>query len=283
MLSDRYWSQAVPGAGPVQQRRRSYSVLPLATEIVITDPVLKQNYQGLQVNLRKRYSRGLELTASYTYSHAMSDNAGFYGTPIGNSANMQNYGDRRAEWGPASMDIRHNFIGSGNYELPFGRNRRYLSGASRFVNGVLGGWVTSGVLTLRTGLPLTIVESADASNTGSSAPRPNVVSNPILPGDQRTPTQWFNTAAFVTQAPGTFGNAGPGIVRNPGITNFDLGLQKRFPITESKWLEFRTEAFNISNTPLFTTVSSSLGGSSFGRITAAQAERQVQFALKFYF
>ena len=283
MLSDRYWSQAVPGPGPVQQRRRSYSVLPLATEIVVTDPVLKQNYQGMQLNLRKRYSKGLELTASYTYSHAMSDNAGFYGTPVGNSANMQNYGDRRAEWGSASMDIRHNFIGSGSYELPFGHNRRYLKGASGIVNGVLGGWVTSGVLTLRTGLPLTIVESADASNTGSSAPRPNVISNPFLPGDQRTPTQWFNTAAFVTQAPGTFGNAGPGILRNPGIRNLDFGLQKRFQVTESKWFEFRTEAFNISNTPLFTSVSSSLGGSSFGKITAAQAERQVQFALKFYF
>jgi hypothetical protein len=283
MLSDRYWSQALPGPGPVQQRRRSYSVLPLATEIVVTDPVLKQNYQGLQLNVRKRYSKGLELTASYTYSHAMSDNAGFYGTPVGNSANMQNYGDRHPEWASASMDIKHNFIGSYNYELPFGHNRRYLKSASRLVSGVLGGWVTSGVLTLRTGLPLTIVESADASNTGSSAPRPNVIANPTLSGSQQTPTQWFNTAAFVTQPAGTFGNAGPGILRNPGITNLDFGLQKRFAITESKWFEFRTEAFNISNTPLFTTVGNSLGGSSFGKITAAQAERQVQFALKFYF
>src|SRR4029077_818530 len=99
--------QAVPGSGPVQQRRRSYSVLPLASEIVVTDPVLKQNYQGLQVNLRKRYSKGLELTASYTYSHAMSDNAGFYGTPVGNSANMQNYGDRRGGGGGGFNWSRH--------------------------------------------------------------------------------------------------------------------------------------------------------------------------------
>ena len=283
MLSDRYWSQAVPGPGPVQQRRRSFNVLPRATEIVITDPVLKQNYQGLQANLRKRFSKGLELTASYTYSHAMSDNAGFYGTPVGNSANMQDYGNRRAEWGPASMDIRHNFISSYSYELPFGRNKRFLTGASRFTNAVLGGWVTSGVLTLRTGLPLTILESVDVSNTGSSAPRPNAIANAILPRGQRTPTQWFNTADFVTQTPGTFGNAGPGIVRNPGITNLDFALQKRIQVTESKWFEFRTEAFNISNTPLFTQVGNSLGGSSFGKITAAQAERQVQFGLKFYF
>jgi hypothetical protein len=283
MLSDRYWSQAVPGPGPVQQRRRSYSVLPLATEIVVTDPILKQNYQGLQASLRKRFSRGLEFSASYTYSHAMSNNAGFYGTPVANTSNPQNYGDLRAEWGPASMDIRHNFIGSYSYELPFGKGRRFLSGASGFTNAVLGGWVTSSVLTLRTGLPLTIVEASDVSNTGSSAPRPNVLSNPILPGGQRTPTQWFNTSVFVTQAPGTFGNSGPGVVRNPGITNLDFALQKRIAVTENKYFEFRTEAFNISNTPLFTQVGNSLGGSSFGRITTAQAERQVQFALKFYF
>jgi hypothetical protein len=88
---------------------------------------------------------------------------------------------------------------------------------------------------------------------------------------------------FVTQAPGTFGNAGPGIVRNPGITNLDFALQKRMPIREGRYLEFRTEAFNLSNTPVFTAVGNSLGGSSFGKITAAQAERQVQFGLKLYF
>jgi hypothetical protein len=241
------------------------------------------NYQGLQASLRKRFSKGLEFTASYTLSHSMSNNAGFYGTPVNNSANPQNYGNLRAEWGPAAMDIRHNFIASTSYEFPFGTNKRYLSNASRITNALLGGWMTSGVLSLRTGLPLTIVEAADVSNTGSSAPRPNVLSNPILPGSQQTPSQWFNTAAFVTQAPGTFGNAGPGIVRNPGITNLDFALQKKIPITESKYLEFRTEAFNISNTPVFTQVGNSLGGSSFGKITTAQAERQVQFGLKLYF
>ena len=72
-------------------------------------------------------------------------------------------------------------------------------------------------------------------------------------------------------------------LRNPGITNLDFALQKRIPIREGKYLEFRTEAFNLSNTPLFTAVGNSLGGSSFGKITAAQAERQVQFGLKLYF
>jgi hypothetical protein len=283
MLSDRYWSQAVIGSGPLQQRRRSYSVLPQATEVVLTDPVLKQNYQSLQVNLRKRLSAGLEFTVAYTWSHDMSDNAGFYGTPVGNSANMQDYGNRRAEWGPAAMDIRHNFISSFNYELPFGRGKHFMTNAPGFVNAVLGGWVTSGVLTLRTGLPLTINESVDVSNTGSLAPRPNAIADGNLGGDQRTPDQWFNTAAYMLQAPNTFGNAGTGTVRNPGIRNLDFGLQKRFYIRERTYIEFRAESFNLSNTPLFTTVSRSLGSSSFGKITAAEAEREMQFVLKLYF
>ena len=283
MLSDRIYSQAVLGTGPVQSRRGSYSVLPLATEIVTTNPVLKQNYQGLQASLRKRVSAGLEMTASYTWSHVMSDNAGFYGTSVGNSSNLQNYLDRRSEWGPAAMDVRHAFIASYNYELPVGHGKTFLNSAPRAVDLVLGGWVTSGVLTLRTGLPLTINESVDASNTGSSAPRPNATKNGNLPSDQRTPDRWFDTTAYVLQAANTFGNAGTGTIRNPGITNLDFGLQKRFYIREKTYVEFRAEAFNLTNTPLFTTVGRTLGTSTFGKITAAEAEREMQFALKFYF
>lgn len=283
MLSDRYWSQAVPGTGPVQQRRRAYGVLPLATEIVVTNPVLKQNYQGMQLNMRKRLSSGLEFTASYTWSHAMSDNAGFYGTSVGNSANMQDYGNRRAEWGPAAMDVRHNLISSFNYELPFGRGKQFMSGSPQVLNAIFGGWVTSGVLTLRTGLPLTIGESPDTSNTGSSAPRPDAIANGNLPRDQRSPDRWFDTAAYARQAAGTFGNAGTGTIRNPAITNFDFGLQKRFTVAERKYFEFRAEAFNLTNTPVFTGVGRTLGNSTFGKLTSAQAEREIQLALKFYF
>jgi hypothetical protein len=278
MLSDRYWSQAALGLGPIQQRRRSYGVLPLATEIVVTNPVLKQNYQSFQLSARKRLASGLEFTSAYTWSHAMSDNAGFYGSPIGNVANqMQDYGNRRAEWGPASMDVRHNWISSYNYEVPIGQ------GASRLTHALLGGWSTSGVLTFRTGLPLTIGESPDTSNTGSLAPRPDYVKNGVLPGGERGPDRWFDTAAFVRQAPNTFGNAGNGVLRDPGISNVDFAIQKKIPVGESRRFEFRAEAFNVFNTPLFTGVGRTLGNSTFGKITAAQAEREMQVGLKFYF
>jgi hypothetical protein len=282
-LSDRYWSQAVPGSGPIQQRRRSYRVLPLATEVVLTDPVINQNYQGMQLNLRKHLSAGLELTAGYTWSHAMSGNAGFYGTTIANTINPQDYNNLRAEWGPASMDIRQNFISSFNYELPFGHGRPFMTSAPGLVNAVLGGWAASGVLTIRTGFPLTIGESSDISNTGSSGPRPNAVTNANLPSDQRSPNHWFDTLAFALQAPGTFGNVGTGTVRGPGMTTFDFGLQKRFAISERRFFELRAESFNLANTPVFNTVGQTFGTATFGTLTSAEDSRELQFGLKFNF
>jgi hypothetical protein len=196
---------------------------------------------------------------------------------------MQDYGNRRAEWGSASMDIRHNWISAYNYELPVGKGKHFLADASGFTNALLGGWMTSGVLTFRTGLPLTIGETPDTSNAGSLAPRPDAIRNANLPRDQRTPDLWFDTGAFARQAVNTFGNAGVGTVTNPGIANVDFALQKRIPVTERMYFEFRAEAFNIFNTPVFTGVGRVLGNATFGRITAAQAERELQLGLKFYF
>jgi hypothetical protein len=150
-------------------------------------------------------------------------------------------------------------------------------------DAILGGWMTSGVLTFRTGLPLTIGETPDTSNAGSLAPRPDAVRNANLPRGQRGPDLWFDPAAFQRQAPNTFGNAGVGTIVDPGIANIDFALQKRFRITESKQVEFRAEAFNLFNTPLFQGVSRTLGSATFGKVTSSQYERELQMGLKLYF
>ena len=94
---------------------------------------------------------------------------------------------------------------------------------------------------------------------------------------------WFDTTAFVRQAANTFGNLGVATVTAPGIYNVDFSLLKRIAIHERKYFEFRAEAFNIFNTPLFTGVGRTFGTTTFGKITAAQAERELQMGLKFYF
>lgn len=284
VISDRYWSQPVLGTGPVQQRRRIYPVMPLVTELVLTNPAGKQNYEGMQLSVRKRLASGLEFTTAYTWSHTLSDNGGFYGPSVGNQpTQMQDYGNRRAEWGSASMDVRHNWISAYNYELPVGKGKRLAGGVSGVADAVLGGWATSGVFTFRSGLPLTIGETPDASNAGSLAPRPDAVRNANLPRGQRGPDNWFDTTAFARQAANTFGNLGVGTVAAPGIYNVDFSILKRIMVSERKYFEFRAEAFNIFNTPLFTGVGRTLGTTTFGKITAAQAEREMQMGLKFYF
>ncbi len=282
MMADRYYSQAPLGTGALQQRRRDYAVLPLATEIVITDPIADMDYQGFQNSLQKRFASGLEFTASYTWSHDFTDNAGYYSTSLSSSASPQDYSNLRAAWGSAPMDARHNFVASANYELPIGRGKSWLSNAPAAVNAILGGWRMSGVVTFRTGMPLTIIETPDTTNTGSSGPRPNLICNPNL-GSAASVGEWFNTACFARQAPNTWGNSGTGVVRLPGIRNLDYALEKRIPITETKRLEFRAEAFNLTNTPLFTGVGNTLGATNFGTITTAQAARQIQLGLKLYY
>jgi len=143
--------------------------------------------------------------------------------------------------------------------------------------------MTSGVLTFRTGLPLTIGESPDTSNAGSLAPRPDAIRNGNLPRGKRGPDLWFDPNAFQRQLPNTFGNAGVGTIVDPGIANVDLALQKRFRVSESKQLEFRAEAFNLFNTPLFQGVSRSLGSATFGKVTSSQYERELEMGLKLYF
>ena len=94
---------------------------------------------------------------------------------------------------------------------------------------------------------------------------------------------WFNTSAFRQPKAGTFGSEGIGVVRGPGLHNLDLSLQKTFPVREAKRIEFRAEAFNSTNTPIFNAPDFNVNSATFGQVLGAQGERNIQLALKFYF
>jgi hypothetical protein len=134
----------------------------------------------------------------------------------------------------------------------------------------------------RTGLPFTPTISSDNANTGVGNQRPNVVGDPALANP--SPTLWFNPAAFAISTRYTYGNGGRNILRGDGLVQVDMTLKKNFAITESKYLEFRAEAFNISNTPTFATPGSTIGSATAGVITSTlNAGRVLQGALKFVF
>src|SRR5262249_51555655 len=138
-----------------------------------------QRYDSLQVQLRKRLSAGVEYQVSYTWSHGMSDAIGYYGEG-GQAGSQSAYWEylynRKAESGPTYFDVRHAFVASYVYDLPFGKGKTWGSSLHPVANQILGNWQMGGILSLHTGFPLTIQDN-DRSGTVSRGPRSDRVGN----------------------------------------------------------------------------------------------------------
>ena len=243
-------------------------------------------YNALQTSLRMRTWHGLNLLASYTYSHAIDDvsglNIGGEARPmlpvtIGDSASFDRALAR--EKGNALFDVRHRFVLSFGYELP-ALSRRNL--AARLV---LGGWQLNGIIQAQTGFPLTAIEPNNVSLT-SLTNRPNLVCDPNS-GAPHIPTHWFNTSCFqrltLPANAGQVGNEGRNVIHGPGFSNTDLSLFKNFSIRESMQAQLRIEAFNALNQPIFLPPGNTIGTPTFGVISQAADGRVFQMAAKFSF
>ncbi len=206
------------------------------------------NYHGLETSLRHSIG-GLQLEAAYTYSHSIDDSSDYNDAGFVNSYNLNAY---RAS---SNFDERHNFNIGYVYDLPFFRGK----GLS---NKLLGGWSWSGITTIQSGTPFSVYNIGDginipADNAGvgngfaSGASYPDLVGNPKAGVVNSTVPFFgpllFNPAAFAAPTGLTFGTSGRNILNNPWRTNFDMALLKHFLITESKYFEFRAEAFNVFN------------------------------------
>jgi hypothetical protein len=229
-------------------------------------------YNALQTKIEKRYSDGVSFIASYAYSKTMA---------LGDATGVQNVANWNADYSVAAQDLTHHFVGSVIYELPFGRGKKFGDHWNSFANAVLGGWSIDPIVTVSSGFPVNLTESTDPSNTGTAYDRPNVIGNWHLTNP--TVNEWFNTAAFAINAPGTFGDAGRNILRAPGLFNLDLAAHKSFQLTERFSAQLRVESFNFTNTPPLAAPNAQLGSSGFGQITSAGTPRENQLALKFYF
>ncbi len=244
----------------------------------------KQRYDALQASLTKQYTQGLQFQVSYTWSKTMTNSIGYYGDggqSASNSAYWQNLYDSRAEWGRAYFDATHNFVTSYIYELPFGSKKRWGSHWNPAANGIFGNWQVSGILSLHTGFPVTIT-ARDKSGTNSRGPRANCIGPAGGNHGVGLGTTWFNTASFAQPLSG-FGTCGNNTVVGPGLRDFDLGVEKEFPVTEAKRFEFRAEFLNLTNTPIFNAPNRSVVSSQFGEVLSSQGARNIQFGLKFYF
>lgn len=249
-------------------------------------------YHALQLKLEKRYSHGLFLLNSFTWSKAI-DNAAGHLESFNNDNSRVNYRNLRSEKGVGSYDQPLNNTTSIVWEAPYGRGRRWGSDAHWLVNGMLGGWRLTGINTMTSGQPVNITYAAPANFQVATTPsyRPNYVGGDIYSADHN-PNSYFNRAAFVAPSVANpndpsrpFGNLGRNVARTEPIYNFDFGLHKDFPLPwETKRIEFRSEFFNLFNTTNLGAPSAVVTNANFGAITTLSSPaRQIQFALKLVF
>jgi hypothetical protein len=253
--------------------------------VILTTSNAKQRYDGLQLSARKRGAGGTYLSAAYTWSLAMTNSRGFF-SEGGQTAEQASFGpnprDLDADWGPAPFDVRHSLAVAAVADLPFGRQRRFFANAPGWVNGVVGGWSVAGILKAHTGFAITVT-APDQSLTGARSGRPDRVASGVDPRQVGPGRFWFDTSTFVLPQTGTFGNAGVGILRGPGLRVLDLSVAKQVALASHRSLEFRAEAFNVFNTPVFEAPDRSLTSATFGQVLGSQLEREVQLAVRVHF
>jgi hypothetical protein len=284
-----------------------------------------QSYNALQAVLQKRMGNGLQAQVSYTWSKCLSNSPGYFGTGWGSTGatssggqpGWENIYNPRLDWGPCYYDQTNIVTSYVTYQLPFGHGKQFGQDMNPVLNAVVSNWEIGGIVTLHSGNALTL-NNFGGWGVGGNSDNTNGIDPETLAGlpdcngtvklSKQTVyaangaagyIQWINPSPsnVSVPAPNTFGTCGVGNVRGPAYANVDLSLHKSIPFTESKRLEFRFEALNAFNHPVWTfsggpdngsfdpgsIVSGVSTNSTFGKITGSQGARELQFALKFYF
>ena len=255
-------------------------------------------YNSLSFKATRRFSSGLSVISSFTWSKSIDDTSGIRVQGF-DTLFPQNSDCISCERALSSFDVRSRFVTSVLYDLPVGKGKA-LNIQNSVLNGIVGGWQTGGIVTAQTGLPATLsiggVDNASTSDGGYDRPNSTGIS-PYL--DNATPSRWLNPAAFVEAPPGQFGNVGRNTITTPGIFAFDAEIHKQFrmPYKEGHVLQFRLEAFNVLNHPSWGAPSLNiLSGTAFPGQPATAAHqgygvisgtaigmRQIQLGLKYTF
>jgi hypothetical protein len=302
-------------AGRLEQQTLNARLRPNQQFGIVTyiDSGADSYYHGFQGTLRKRFSNGLQVAASYTLSKsidnqsvdpvASSAGGGLSTTNSRTPADTRNW---RNERGVSDFDRRHVFNGIWLYELPVGRGKALGGQVSRWANHVIGGWSLNGIVSVMTGEPWTVLSGVRTSNNShvSRADLVGAMPKAELQDKANTvgPVLFRDASAFRIPEAGSNG-MGRNMFRGPGYWNVDMGLQKMIELSEKLRLQFRMETFNTFNQANFETPSSSSGGSNrivlprFGEvcctavapnstqniIQTGESARVVQFALKMIF
>jgi len=238
------------------------------------------NYHALQASLRRRFSRGFAFNAHYTYGKTLVNGGG---SEEGLN-DLQDHGNTRASRSRAAQSLEHLLTINYGWELPWNR----LSG-SGIGKAVFGGWRVNGIANFRTGFPLNITSGRDNFGSGQAlGQRPHYVGGQDIragTSDYRRSElhNYINRDAFIQPTRGQYGNLGGFVLTGPGSATIDFSLFKNTPIREKVTLQFRAEAFNITNRPNFGGPNANLNSGTFGRITGSSGAREMQLGLKLLF
>jgi Carboxypeptidase regulatory-like domain len=289
-----FYNIPTPGNPATVQARRPFPGWGTALSL---NSYVTSNYHSLQVKAQKRFSAGLSFLTAYTWSKSIDVSSergngdrggGFEG---GNPRDLVSYFR-----GLSGFDIRHRFVVSYVYELPFGKGRAYLKDLPAVADKIISGWEVSGITQYQSGFPFTVLMSGDQNGDGLGGDRPDLIGEPkINPGnpdcyivDPRNPACGTGVAsAFVNVPAGQlrYGSAGRNILIGPGFKGWDVSLSKNNRFGERYNLVFRAEFFNAFNHVNFNQPSRNFNvtNPAFGTITSANRPREIQFGLKFEF
>ena len=247
--------------------------VPVFSSIFAEDTIANSNYNSLQVLVEKRFSKGLEFRASYTWSKSFDQASSF--------ENVLNPLDIRRSWALSLFDARHRLVYSYVWQLP-------IPERGGWAGKLLNDWGISGIATFQTGFPIRITSSDDLELMNSydfELPgEPDMVKSFRTLNPRGPDNLFFDPSIFQPQALGTIGNAPRSICCGPGLNNFDIAIHKNIKLTEQARLEFRGEFFNVVNHAQFLAPDGNISdGADFGRVMLARDPRLIQFALKLFF
>jgi hypothetical protein len=280
LMANRNINQPKPAAGSLNSRR----IFPGWGNITFQEPRGNSVYHALQTKVEKRFSRGHMFLLSHSWAKAIDDSDSTQLSTTSGTGNLQDQYNLRGERSRSFQDVRHRLVFSYIYELPFGRGRTFLNGASSNVNRLVGGWQINGITFYQSGRAFTIASAFDHSNTGSSNIRPDATAiSPDLPSNERSPQRFINAAAFATPAGFAFGNTGRNVGTGPSQTNFDFSVFKEVALDGEgrRKAQVRGEFFNVLNTPQFQIPNRTFNTPQFGTITETiNDNRDVQLAVR---
>jgi hypothetical protein len=270
-----------------------YPLFGNANNITVMQPTSGPEYNALQTQVKRRMRGGFLVGAAYTYSRTIDytdneDGQSGSDTFIFNWPAVLNRNKALAGY-----DRTHNFQAYWTYALPFGSGQRWA--AHGFAAATLGGWTIDGTLSRESGIPFSVLASGTSLNApGNTQTANQVVPNVSILGGHGPGQPYFNPNAFAPVTTVQFGNTGRDILRGPGLFNVNVGLFRDFSLKENLKLQFRAEAYGLTNTPQFANPSATVSNATFSNgmvtnlngydtISSSTGERQLRFALKLSF